>query len=257
MVTTGGVTGGWCGSPGGCGADLMVSAAVRSWLVCSCCGAVVMEPVGLTLDDPILIRAVTERQGRLVDLAPVEGADGTTRRNGRKGLVAPLTGESTLVGTLLVSDSLSDISTFEPEDLNGAWLATAATDDDGVNHAVFEAGEARGVWVNAADDPDNCSFTLMSVIRRGDLVVTVGTGGRSPALATWVKERITAEIGPEYETLVELLADARDAIQADGRSTEDADWKRALDSGMLELIRAGRVDDAKELLRSCLSSSLA
>ena len=146
---------------------------------------------------------------------------------------------------------------FEPEDLDGAWLATAATDDHAVNHAVFEAGEARGVWVNSADDPDNCSFTLMSVIRRGDLVVTVGTGGRSPALATWLKERITAEIGPEYEILVEMLADARDAIQADGRSTEDADWKRALDSGMLDLVRAGRVDDAKELLRSCLSSSLA
>ncbi len=146
---------------------------------------------------------------------------------------------------------------FEPADLDGVWLATAATDDPAANHAVFEAGEARRVWVNAADDPDNCSFTLMSVIRRGDLVVTVGTGGRSPALATWLKEWITAELGPEYETLVEVLAEAREAMQADGRSTEDADWKRALDSGMLDLIRAGRVDDAKELLRSCLSSSLA
>ena len=144
---------------------------------------------------------------------------------------------------------------FEPDDLDGAWLVTAATDDHDVNRAVFEAGDARGVWVNSADDPDNCSFTLMSVIRRGDLVVTVGTGGRSPALATWLKERITAELGPEYETLVELLSDARDGMQAEGRSTEDADWKRALDSGMLDLIRAGRVDDAKELLRSCLSSS--
>jgi len=146
---------------------------------------------------------------------------------------------------------------FEPADLDGVWLATAATDDPAANHAVFEAGEARRVWVNAADDPDNCSFTLMSVIRRGDLVVTVGTGGRSPALATWLKEWITAELGPEYETLVEVLAEAREAMRADGRSTEDADWKRALDSGMLDLIRAGRVDDAKELLRSCLSSSLA
>ncbi|HMF05037.1 MAG TPA: bifunctional precorrin-2 dehydrogenase/sirohydrochlorin ferrochelatase [Acidimicrobiia bacterium] len=144
---------------------------------------------------------------------------------------------------------------FRAGDLDGAWLATAATDDHAVNHAVYAAGDARGVWVNSADDPDNCSFTLMSVIRRGDLVVTVGTGGRSPALATWLKERITAELGPEYETLVELLSDARDAMQADGRSTEEADWKRALDSGMLDLIRAGRVDDAKELLRSCLSSS--
>ena len=144
---------------------------------------------------------------------------------------------------------------FQSGDLDGAWLATAATDDHVANRVVFEAGDSRGVWVNSADDPDNCSFTLMSVIRRGDLVVTVGTGGRSPALATWLKERITAELGPEYETLVELLSDARDAMQAEGRSTEDADWKRALDSGMLDLIRAGRVADAKELLRSCLSSS--
>jgi precorrin-2 dehydrogenase len=126
-----------------------------------------------------------------------------------------------------------------------------------VNREVFEAGAERRVWVNAADDPDNCSFTLMSVIRRGDLVVTVGTGGRSPALAAWLKERFTTELGPEYETLLELLSQAREAMRADGRSTEDADWKRALDSGMLDLVRAGRVSEAKELLRSCLSSSSA
>jgi siroheme synthase-like protein len=146
---------------------------------------------------------------------------------------------------------------FEPSDLDDAWLATTATDDPAVNRAVFEAGRERRVWVNSADDPDNCSFTLMSVIRRGDLVVTVGTGGRSPALAAWLKDRLTAELGPEYETLLELLAEAREAMRADGRSTEDADWKRALDSGMLDLVRAGRKREAKELLRSCLSSSLA
>jgi siroheme synthase-like protein len=151
----------------------------------------------------------------------------------------------------------ADEREFESSDLDGAWLATAATDDPVVNHAVFSAGAERRVWVNAADDPDNCSFTLMSVIRRGDLVVTVGTGGRSPALAAWLKDRFTAELGPEYETLLELLSEAREAVRADGRSTEDADWKRALDSGMLDLIRAGRVSEAKELLRSCLSSSLA
>jgi len=151
----------------------------------------------------------------------------------------------------------ADEREFEASDLDGAWLATAATDDPAVNRAVFESGTERGVWVNAADDPDNCSFTLMSVIRRGDLVVTVGTGGRSPALAAWLKERFAAELGPEYETLLELLSEAREAMRAEGRSTEDADWKRALDSGMLDLVRAGRVSEAKELLRSCLSSSLA
>jgi siroheme synthase-like protein len=144
---------------------------------------------------------------------------------------------------------------FEPGDLDGAWLATAATSDPEANRAVFEAGEERRVWVNSADDPTNCSFTLMSVVRRGDLVVTVGTAGRSPALAAWLKERLQADLGPEYEVLLELLSEAREAMRAAGRSTEDADWKQALDSGMLDLIRAGRVAEAKELLRACLSSS--
>jgi siroheme synthase-like protein len=147
-----------------------------------------------------------------------------------------------------------DVRAFEPSDLDGSWLATTATGLASVDHAVFAAGEERRVWVNSADDPANCSFTLMSVVRRGDVVVTVGTGGRSPALATWLRRRFADELGPEYEVLLELLADARDALQAEGRSTEEPDWQAALDSGMLDLVRAGRVDEAKELLSACLSS---
>lgn len=144
---------------------------------------------------------------------------------------------------------------FEPADLDDAWLATAATGDPAVERAVFAAGEARRIWVNAADDPVSCSFTLMSVVRRGDLVVTIGTGGRSPALAAYLKERLATELGPEYATLLDLLSEAREALRASGRSSEDADWRRALDSGMLELVRGGRTAEAKELLQACLSSS--
>jgi siroheme synthase-like protein len=143
---------------------------------------------------------------------------------------------------------------FTPTDLDDAWLATTATGDPAVDHAVFEAGEARRVWVNSADDPDNCSFTLMSVVRRGDLTLAIGTGGRSPALATWLRRRFSEELGPEYATLLDVLSDAREALRAEGRSTEEPDWQSALDSGMLDLIRAGRVDEAKELLRQCLWS---
>ena len=143
---------------------------------------------------------------------------------------------------------------FEPADLDGAWLATTATGDPDVDHAVFAAAEDRRVWVNSADDPENCSFTLMSVVRSGDLVVTIGTGGRSPALASWLKARFEAELGPEYATLLDILSEAREELRASGRSSEDADWRQALDSGMLESIRAGRVDEAKETLRACLWS---
>jgi len=141
---------------------------------------------------------------------------------------------------------------FVPADLDDAWLAVTATSTPAVNRAVFLAGEERRVWVNAADDPANCSFSLMSVVRQGDIVVTIGTNGRSPALATFLRDHVATEMGEEYATLLEVLSEAREAIRSSGRSSEDADWRRAFDSGILDLIRAGREAEARELLRSCL-----
>lgn len=144
---------------------------------------------------------------------------------------------------------------FAASDLDDAWLATTATGDPATNRAVFEAAEARRVFANSADDPEHCSFTLMSLVRQGDLVVTVGTGGRSPALATYLRNHVREEMGPEYSVLLDVLSEARERMRATGRSSEDADWQAALDSGMLDLIRRGRVAEAKELLQTCLSSS--
>ena len=179
--------------------------------------------------------------------------DGLLAAGARVHVIAPDVGEE-VRGWAADGLLTLDRRAFAPSDLDGAWLATTATGVPAVDHEVFAAGEQRGVWVNSADDPANCSFTLMSVVRRGDLVVTIGTGGRSPALATWLRRRLDEELGPEYETLLDLLAEAREEVRASGRSSEEPDWQQALDSGMLDLIRAGRTDDAKELLRGCLSS---
>ena len=144
---------------------------------------------------------------------------------------------------------------YQPSDLDEVWLAVTATSDRAVNRAVFEDGEARRIWVNAADDPASCSYTLPSVVRQGPIMVTVATGGHSPALATWLSRHVAGELGPEYALLASLLAEARVALQAEGRSTEGLDWLSAIDSGMLELIRLGDVGRAKERLQACLSSS--
>jgi precorrin-2 dehydrogenase/sirohydrochlorin ferrochelatase len=138
-------------------------------------------------------------------------------------------------------------------DLSAAWLAMAATDDAAVNRQVFNDGQKVRVWVNVADDPDACSFTLPAVMRRGPVTVAVSTSGYSPALATWIRERISADLGPEVALLAELLSEARDALKASGRSTEDVDWRRALDSDMLDLIRTGQTAQARERLQACLS----
>lgn len=144
---------------------------------------------------------------------------------------------------------------FEAADAAGHWLVVAATDDPTVNQQVHDACEAEGIWVNSVDDPDRCTFVTPARIRRGDLVVSVSTSGRSPALASWLRRRLEVELGPEYEVLLGILADERAERRAAGQSTERLDWQSALESGMLDLIREGRLAEAKERLQTCLSSS--
>jgi precorrin-2 dehydrogenase/sirohydrochlorin ferrochelatase len=142
---------------------------------------------------------------------------------------------------------------YRAGDLEGAWLAIAATDDPATNRQVAADAEAARVWLNAADDPESCAFTLPAVLRRGPVSVAVSTGGHSPALAGWLRDRIAESFGPEIGTLAELLSEARDRLQSEGRSTEGFDWRRALDSDMLDLIRNGRTAMARERLQACLS----
>jgi siroheme synthase-like protein len=137
----------------------------------------------------------------------------------------------------------------------GYRLAIAATGDPEVNQQVYDDGEEAGVWVNSADDPERCSVTLPAQLRRGRLTVTVSTAGHSPAVASWLRDRLGEELGPEYDALIGLLSEVRNEVRAGGRSTEGLDWRRALDSGILDLVRAGRLEDAKERVSACLSSS--
>ena len=142
---------------------------------------------------------------------------------------------------------------YRTGDLEGAWLAIAATDDQAVNRRVHADGLDARVWVNAADNPEACAFTLPAVLRRGPVTVSISTGGHSPALAGWLRDQVAAELGPEIGRLAELLSEARDRLQAAGRSTEGLDWRSALDSDMLDLIRTGQLAQARERLQACLS----
>ena len=138
---------------------------------------------------------------------------------------------------------------FEGGDVSGAWLCVAATDDRAVNRAVVVAAEREHCFVSSAGDGSASSARPMSVLRRGDLEVAVGTSGRAPAAAVWIRQQLATLVGPEYGVLIDLVAEVR----ADARP--GADWQAALDSGILGSIRAGRLDEARKGLRTCLSSS--
>ena len=151
----------------------------------------------------------------------------------------------------------ADVSVLAPDayrrgDVAGYRLVLVATDDSTFNAQVYEDAEAAGVWINCSDDPAHCSFTLPAIARRGDLTVAVSTAGRSPAMARWVRDQIAEQVGPEYEVLLRLLAERREALRSNGTPTEGMNWQDALDSEMLDLVRAGRLAEARERLQACL-----
>ena len=119
----------------------------------------------------------------------------------------------------------AEVRPFAPADVHGRTMVFTCTDDPVVNAAVAEACRAANVWVNSADDPTNCTFALPAVAKQGRIVVAVGSGGASPALAQYVRRRIADEILDErVAAAADVLAAERDAIHAAGGSTEGLDW---------------------------------
>lgn len=140
---------------------------------------------------------------------------------------------------------------YRPGEVARYRLAVTATGDPQVDHLVYEDAERAGVFVNAADDRAACSFILPAVVRRGPVTVAVSTGGTSPALAAWLRARISEVVGPEYAAVAHALAGARAEVRARGVPTEGLDW----DSLIGDLLASGepeRVVD--EWLRSALGS---
>jgi precorrin-2 dehydrogenase / sirohydrochlorin ferrochelatase len=141
---------------------------------------------------------------------------------------------------------------YRDGDLDGADLAFVATDAGEVNAAVARDARARGVWINAADDPARCTFILPALVRRGDLTVAVATGGSSPALARAIREELETYLTDDYATLAAIAAEARREVRAAGRPVTADAWRRALGPEIRRLIVERGRDDAKQRLLELL-----
>jgi siroheme synthase-like protein len=119
---------------------------------------------------------------------------------------------------------------YEPADLDGVRLVVAATGLADVDAAVAADATAAGIWVNVADRPDECTFILPAVARNGPLTIAVSTDGASPALAGRLRDRAAELLSDDLVALAGRLGRERAAIKSRGGSTEDHDWRPAIDA---------------------------
>jgi len=147
-------------------------------------------------------------------------------------------------------------------DLSGAFLVIAATEDRAVRAEVFAEAEATGVLCNAVDDIAHAHFAVPSIVRRGELLLAVSTGGRAPALAKRLRRRLSGEFDWEYAALVDVLGQIREQSLPE-RAVDFATWAQrwaaALEeeAELLALVAAGDVDAARARLRAHLEGKAA
>jgi precorrin-2 dehydrogenase / sirohydrochlorin ferrochelatase len=147
---------------------------------------------------------------------------------------------------------------FSDADLDGRFLAIAATDDTDVNIAVYDGAERRAMLVNVVDVPPLCNFILPAILRTGPLAIAISTAGASPALAKRIKREIAESFGDAYADLAVLLNEARGWAKATLPTYQD---RKAFFEGIvngepdpIELLRGGRRDEVRALIAAAQES---
>jgi precorrin-2 dehydrogenase/sirohydrochlorin ferrochelatase len=117
-----------------------------------------------------------------------------------------------------------ELRRFSAADLDGKFLAVAATASNSLNRLIYREAQQRGVLCNVVDVPEYCDFFYPAVVRRGDLQIAISTAGQSPSLAQKLRQQLERQFGPEYAAWVEQLGETRRLILA-----SDLDQERKLE----------------------------
>ena len=130
---------------------------------------------------------------------------------------------------------------YREGDLEGAFLAFAATGCRDTNAAIAHEARRRGVLLNSADDPEGGDFSLPALLRRDALTLAVCTGGRSPAFAAAFRNRLGTLVGPEWGAPLEIAAALRQKRLTPGSKPEynQAVLNQLINSDLPALIAGG------------------
>jgi siroheme synthase-like protein len=137
-------------------------------------------------------------------------------------------------------------------DLQGVFLAIAATDRQEVNKAIADEADRERVILNVVDNAPLCTFIAPSVLKRGEVTMAISTGGASPALARKLRESLEHSEVLGYASLAGILSSARKEIKRQGIEVHSDRWQECISTDLVALVEAGKSQDALDMLLSML-----
>jgi precorrin-2 dehydrogenase/sirohydrochlorin ferrochelatase len=139
---------------------------------------------------------------------------------------------------------------YRSADLNGMFLVIGATNDEKLNRQISSDAEQLNTLCNIADRPEVCNFILPSIVHRDDLVITISTSGRSPALAKKLRKTLEKQFGDEYGVLLKLMGAIRKRLlrQAHQPEAHKPLFEALINSDLIGMIQENKIEDIDALL---------
>ncbi len=205
---------------------------------------------------PVMLELAGRRCVVIGSLAVREGkVEGLLAAGATDVLVVASAPDARLADLEVLDEVVVERRGWRSEDLNGAFLVVASNANAGERDAIAREARSRRVLVNVMDDIPNCDWSAPAIVRRGELVLAIATGGASPALAKKLKAALSEELGEEWSEVLSVLR----AVRAETMpalpdlATRARRWGDALDlSEAAALVRDGRADELSSRLRSRL-----
>jgi precorrin-2 dehydrogenase/sirohydrochlorin ferrochelatase len=143
---------------------------------------------------------------------------------------------------------------YRSDDLNGTFLVIGATDDENLNQQISNDAAQSNTLCNIADRPEACNFILPSIVRRGDLVITISTSGKSPALAKQLRQKLETQFGQEYAEFLLLMGAIRKKLLGQDHEPEAHKdlFNKLIDSDLIQLMQSGKTEEINSLLYKIL-----
>jgi uroporphyrin-III C-methyltransferase / precorrin-2 dehydrogenase / sirohydrochlorin ferrochelatase len=143
---------------------------------------------------------------------------------------------------------------FEKNQLQGACLVIAATDDEAVNIAVSQAAKAANIPVNVVDAPDLCTVTFGSIIDRDPVLIAISSAGNAPVLARYIRTKIETMLPASYGRIAAIAGEFREQVKEKFATTQlrRRFWEGVLQGPMVERVLSGQEKAARELLQDLI-----
>jgi precorrin-2 dehydrogenase/sirohydrochlorin ferrochelatase len=144
--------------------------------------------------------------------------------------------------------------TYQSSDLDGVFLVIGATDNDALNRQIHSDARQLDILCNIADSPELCNFIVPSTVRRGDLIISVSTSGKSPAFAKFIRKELEKQFDSQYGNFLRLMGAVRKQLLAESHTPQAHKqlFERLIEEGLLQLMKTGQTEDIDRLLLDVL-----